>query len=51
MIKPIIPKMDPITVAVIESHNVTKKQDNNEAPMVRGLTADKFTKHNNTLYA
>ena len=28
MIKPIIPKMDPITVAAIESRNVTKKQDN-----------------------
>ena len=27
-IKPIVPKMDPITVATIESRNVTKKQDN-----------------------
>ena len=28
MIKPIVPKMDPITVATIESRNVTKKQEN-----------------------
>ena len=28
IIKPIVPKMDPITVATIESRNVTKKQDN-----------------------
>ena len=28
MIKPIVPKMDPITVAAIKSRNVTKKQEN-----------------------
>ena len=27
-IKPIVPKMDPIIVATIESRNVTKKQEN-----------------------